>query len=130
MRVVPVKTISTGMGLRDEHMRKYVFTTADGQVPDLRFTADAVACRGPAAQRTCELAGQLTVRGTVKPFTMTLKVSHDGSAYRGVGDAVVKLSVYGIPAPSQLGVRTDDDVKLHLDFTARPTPGAATGGGQ
>jgi len=40
---VPVKSIGTGMGLRDSHMRKYVFTTADGQVPDLKFSADKAA---------------------------------------------------------------------------------------
>ena len=35
-------------------------------------------------------------------------------------DGVVTLSTYGIGQPSQLGVRMRDDVKLHLDFTARP----------
>ena len=36
---LPVKSISTGMGLRDEHMRKYIFTQADGSMPDLQFKA-------------------------------------------------------------------------------------------
>src|SRR5690349_10713871 len=31
--IVPVKTLQTGMGVRDEHMRKYIFTTPDGQTP-------------------------------------------------------------------------------------------------
>jgi hypothetical protein len=37
------------------------------------------------------------------------------------------LSAYGIEKPSQLGVHTEDDVKLRLDFTARPAPVATTG---
>ena len=41
---LPVKTITTGMGLRDEHMRKYVFTAGDGQTPDLKFTGDRADC--------------------------------------------------------------------------------------
>ena len=34
----------------------------------------------------------------------------------GVGDGVVKLSTYGSTPPSQLGVTTMGDVKLHVDF--------------
>jgi hypothetical protein len=34
---VPVKSLSTGMGVRDEHMRKYIFTTGQGQVPGSAF---------------------------------------------------------------------------------------------
>ena len=34
---------------------------------------------------------------------------------------MVKLSAYGIERPSQLGVTTTDDVKLHLEFTAKAT---------
>src|SRR5262245_45427476 len=29
---IPVRTLNTGLSLRDEHMRKYVFTTADGEL--------------------------------------------------------------------------------------------------
>ncbi len=42
-----------------------------------------------------------------------------GDAYRAAGDGIVKLSSYGISRPSQLGVTTTDEVKLHLEFTAK-----------
>lgn len=126
---VPVKTLVTGMGLRDEHMRKHVFTTTDGQLPDLRFTADAATCAGSDAQSTCQVAGQLSVRGTPRPFSIALKVTKDGGAFRAVGDGTLKLSAYGIEQPSQLGVRTADDVVLHLDFLARPAAASTSTGG-
>jgi polyisoprenoid-binding protein YceI len=119
---LPVKTITTGMGLRDEHMRKYVFTTGDGHTPDLKYTADKAEC-SPAAGRggesICTVAGQLAIRGTERPFSITLKVKKVGDAYRAAGDAIVKLSTYGISRPSQLGVTTTDEVKLHLEFAAK-----------
>jgi hypothetical protein len=34
----------------------------------------------------------------------------------------LKLSSFGIPQPSQLGVKTDDDVKLEIAFTALRKP--------
>ena len=120
--IVPVKSLATGMGLRDEHMRKYIFTTPDGLRPDVRFTADRATCsNGRTGQTTiCELTGDLTIRGAQRPFTISLKVSDEGTTFRVVGEAVVKLSAYGIEQPSQLGVRTADDVELRLEFMAKP----------
>ena len=119
---LPVKTITTGMGLRDEHMRKYVFTTGDGHTPDLKYTAEKAEC-SPAAGRggesACTVSGQLAIRGTERPFGITLRVKKVGDGYRAAGDAIVKLSTYGISRPSQLGVTTTDEVKLHLEFTAK-----------
>jgi polyisoprenoid-binding protein YceI len=125
---VPVKSVGTGMGLRDEHMRKYVFTTADGQTPDVKFTATQAACSKTGSnQSTCDVTGALSIRGIARPFTIALKVNENGDSYRAQGEALVKLSAYGIPQPSQLGVHTDDEIKLKLDFTARPAPVATTG---
>jgi polyisoprenoid-binding protein YceI len=118
--VVPIRTLSTGMGLRDEHMRKLVFTTSDGAAPDMRFVADRVVCAGSAGtKRTCQLAGDLIIRGTAKPFIMTIDLKSEGAAFRATGDGVAKLSDYEIPAPSQLGVTAKDDVKLHVDFVVK-----------
>ena len=37
---IAVTSILTGMAIRDEHMRRYIFTTADGKTPDLKFETD------------------------------------------------------------------------------------------
>jgi polyisoprenoid-binding protein YceI len=118
---LPVKSLGTGMRLRDEHMRKYVFTTDTGEVPDVRFVAAKAECSKVSAnQSTCQVAGNLTIRGTARPFSIALKVKEDGDKFHASGDSVVRLSAYGIEQPSQLGVTTADEVKLRLEFTARP----------
>ena len=127
--VLPIKTLTTGMGLRDEHMRKYIFTTADGNVPDLKFSAQHASCPAPAQSRdlACQVSGTLQIRGVSRPFTMGIKVKEDGSHdLHARGDAVVKLSDFGIGAPSELGVKTLDEVKIHLDFMGKPTALTAT----
>ena len=120
--LMPVKSLGTGMGMRDSHMRKYIFTTSDGKVPDLRFSADKAVCaKAEGRQSRCELAGNLEIRGTARPFTVVLKLSESGESLRAIGDGTVTLSAYGIERPSQLGVTTEDDVKLRFDLTAKPS---------
>lgn len=115
-----VKTISTGMGLRDEHMRKYIFETADGQTPDLTVTDGSADCAAPGAKESiCKVLGQLTIRGTSRPFTMTLTARKTNHSYQVAGSGTVRLSTYGIAPPSQFGVTTSDEVQLRVEFTAK-----------
>ena len=116
---LPVGTLNTGMALRNEHMRKAVFTTPGGLLPDVRFVADRVMCSGSGRAKTCQLSGDLIIRDARRSFAIALKVNDEGNAFRAVGDGVVKLSTYGITPPSQLGVTTMDDVKLHVDFVVK-----------
>lgn len=121
---VAVTTLATGMKVRDEHMRKYIFRTNDGQEPDLRFTAADSVCekQGSAHEFLCPINGELSIRGIAKPFTLTLHAKEEGASaesFRATGDALVRLSTYGIPAPSQFGVKPSDEVKVHIEFTAK-----------
>lgn len=117
--VVPIKTLQTGMGVRDEHMRKYIFTTPDGQTPDMTFEAENVNC--PAgAQVTCSITGNLSIRGVARPFATPVKVREDGDGFKVSGESTLKLSDYGIEQPRQFGVKTDNNVQVHLEFTAKP----------
>lgn len=116
---VPVHTLETGMSLRDGHMRKYIFTTADGRLPDLEFSATNAVCTGSADRADCRLTGQLTIRGNAQPFLIAVVATRQSSGFRVVGRSIVRLSSYGIEPPSQLGVRTEDEVKLYVDVVTR-----------
>ena len=118
---VPVRSLETGLALRDDHMRKYIFTTAEGEIPDVRFSSERVECprSGSARRATCSVTGALAIRGASRPFVMMLTITEENGSIRASGHGVVKLSTYGIDQPSQLGVRTTDEVKLKLELTAR-----------
>jgi polyisoprenoid-binding protein YceI len=119
---LPVDALTTGMGLRDEHMKKYIFTTQDHQTPDIRFTGVNVACPMDAGgDAACKFAGKMSIRGVEKPLTISLKVKASGTSYRATGDGAVKLSDYGIERPSQFGVKCADDVKIHIELQGRET---------
>jgi polyisoprenoid-binding protein YceI len=121
---LPVKSLATGMKVRDEHMRKYIFTTSDGQEPDVRFRAEKTSCpvEYPAREFTCAVGGSLSIRGVARDFRIALNVKDPNGSFamwRAAGDGVVKLSDYGITRPSQFGVTSADEVKLHLEFTGK-----------
>jgi len=130
---VSAATLKTGMSLRDEHMRKRIFTTSGGEVPDLRFESGDVNCPGvaPGREATCAITGTLAIRGASRSFSIPLKVRQEGNgtAFRAIGDGVVKLSDYGIEQPSQLGVKTSNEVSIHLDLSVKEADLVATASG-
>jgi polyisoprenoid-binding protein YceI len=121
---VPVETLKTGISLRDRHMLKYIFKAPNGALPDVRFTADKAECprREANAAYACVASGVLTIRGTSRPFAMTLEIEQDGDQYRVKGGGKVALSTFGIARPSQLGVAVEDEVRIRVEFTATRLP--------
>ena len=126
---LPVRSFATGMSLRDEHMRRYIFTTAQGTTPDLRFDGvDSTCAADHGSDVSCKVSGELSIRGVARPFTITLKLKTENAAYHASGDALVKLSDYGIEQPSQFGVKTANDVQLHLELNGKAADTIADGG--
>jgi len=117
---LPVKTLATGIALRDQHMREHIFTAPDGQVPDVKFEGEGVSCPGIVAghEATCKVLGTLSIRGTPRTFSVVLKIREAAGApvFRAGGDGVVKLSDYGIEQPTQFGVKTENEIRLHFEF--------------
>jgi polyisoprenoid-binding protein YceI len=118
---VPVKSLETGIKLRDKHMREYIFRTADGQVPDVRFSAEQADCTHAAAggEYTCLASGTLAIRARPQPCAIALRITRKGDGFRVSGEGKLALSMYGIERPTQFGVTTDDEVKIHFELDAR-----------
>ena len=120
---LPSTSLETGMGIRDAHLQNYIFTTDDGQTPDLTFTAANMMCPSArAGEVKCDISGNLTIRGVQRPFTLATKIREQGGSvttFRVVGEGSIELSDYGIERPSYLGVTIKDSVKLQLEFNAK-----------
>jgi polyisoprenoid-binding protein YceI len=115
--VVPSRSLSTGMKVRDDHMRKYIFQAASGDLLDLHFTAASASCSAASRVFSCPVTGEFQMRGLTHPFSIELHVKQQSdTAFHVDGDGIIKLSDYGIEPPSQFGVRMLNDVKLHIDF--------------
>ena len=132
---LPVKTLATGIALRDQHMREHIFTTPDGQIPDVKFEAEGASCPGVIAGReaSCKVSGTLSIRGTSRPFSVALKIREAAGStpvFRAGGDGTLKLSEYGIEQPTQFGVKTENEIQLHFDFPETPATALDTRAGR
>ncbi len=118
---VDPKSLSTGMSLRDEHMRNKIFAVGE-RLPELKFTAGKLQCPSPesAKETTCQVQGAFSMRGLSKPFAITLKVKQAGQGmFKVSGEGSLKLTAFGVEPPCQLGVCVVDDVQVKLEFQAR-----------
>ena len=121
----PVAVLTTGMDLRDQHMRERVFTAPDGTTPDVRFASQGAVCSAAAQEVTCQVAGDLSFRGSTRPLKVTLKVREENGAFQVTGDSLVKLDEYGVDASAWGGaVRVENEVQFHFEFTGSKAAGA------
>jgi polyisoprenoid-binding protein YceI len=115
---VDLRTLDTGIGLRNEHLREnYLevdkgpgFETATLSEIDLNgFNADAPEGKG-------SFAGLLTLHGVRKTVTGTVDVRQAGAGLRVKAAFPVDLSEYSIRKPRYLGIGVKDAVQVEVAF--------------
>ncbi len=63
---IPVNSISTGMKVRDKHLRQRIFQTEEGEFPDIEFFSSGVNCTGQLDYMECDVKGFLKIGGCLK----------------------------------------------------------------
>ncbi|MCX6609991.1 MAG: YceI family protein [Acidobacteria bacterium] len=113
------KSLSTGMAIRDHHMREKIFANGS-ELPALSFKSPRTLCQEPAKgqEASCQVSGTFSMRGIEKPFSLSVRLKSEGSRYRVSGEGALKISDYGIEPPCQLGVCVTDLVKLRIEMQA------------
>ena len=115
---VDLRTLDTGIGLRNEHLREnYLevgkgpgFDTATLSEIDLNgFNPDAPEGKG-------SFTGLLTLHGVTKTVTGTVDVRQAGAGLRVKASFPVDLSDYSIRKPRYLGVGVKDTVQVEVAF--------------
>ena len=115
---VDLRTLDTGIGLRNEHLREnYLevtkgpgFDTATLSEIDLKgFNPDAPAGKG-------SFTGALTLHGVTKPVTGAVDVRQSGAGLRVKAAFPVNLADYSIRKPRYLGVGVKDTVTVEGAF--------------
>jgi polyisoprenoid-binding protein YceI len=123
-----LRTLETGIGLRDQHMRDTYLEVGRGEgfdtavLSDLRLgDVDLQSFRG----RT-EFTGTLLLHGVRKPVTGKVEVRRGGDAVDLQATFPVTLSEFGIARPAYLGVGVADVVQVKVALSAQPAAVSAS----
>lgn len=117
--VVALKDLSTGIALRDTHMRdkylevqKFPETTLVVPLASLNIPADGKEGEGDAK-------GNVTLHGVTKEQAFHYKGACKAGVCDVVGTMPLNMHDYGINVPSYLGVTVKPDITLTVTFQAK-----------
>jgi len=122
---VDLRSLDTGIGLRNEHLRGNYLEVGKGSgyeqavLSDIRLDGDA------AVQGRTGFSGKLQLHGTTRDVKGQAEVHRDGSSVRVDASFPVSVSDYGIPKPQYLGVGVRNEVQVKVSLVATPAAAGA-----
>ena len=116
---VDLRTLDTGISLRNEHLReKYLeVDKAPGYDKAILSDIDLKGLKPDAPDGKGAFTGSLTLHGVKKTVTGPVEVRKAGASLRVKASFPVNLSDYNISEPSYLGVGVKNTVQVEVTFT-------------
>jgi polyisoprenoid-binding protein YceI len=124
--VVDLKTLETGIGLRNTHLRDSYLEVGKGEgfqkavLSNLKLgDVDPATFQGRAA-----FTGDLALHGTKVAVKGEAEIRREGSSLRVNATFPVRISEYGIAKPQYLGVGVRDEVQVKVTLVLNAASGA------
>ncbi len=113
---VPLGNLTTGIGLRDKHMKEKYLEVP--KFPNAVLTVARSALKIPAAggQVESDVPGTLQLHGQTKPVTVHYQSKGEGAGLPTRGKFRVNMNDFGIQVPTYLGVTVKPDVDVNATF--------------
>ena len=115
---VPLRNLTTGIALRDDHMRnKYLQI---GSYPNAELSVDRASIHFPTGDGTAsgDANGTMAIHGKTKNVSFHYNVARTGGSLHVGGTTKLDIRDYGIDIPSYLGVTVKPDIDVEVQFTA------------
>ena len=115
---VPLKNLSTGIAMRDDHMRnKYLQV---GTYPNAELTVDRSTLHLPNGDGTGsgDATGSMALHGKSKDVSFHYNLARANGTLHVGGTVKLDLRDYSIDVPSYLGVTVKPDIDVEVQFTA------------
>ena len=126
---VDLRTLDTGIGLRNEHLRNEYLEVGHGEgferavLSEIRLgDVDPETFSGRTA-----FTASFLLHGARRTVTGHAEIHRDGSSVRVEATFPVTLPDYGIAKPRYLGVGVKDEVEVKVSLVAVPAAGPAGG---
>lgn len=113
---VPLANLSTGIGLRDRHMKEKYLEVP--KYPSATLSVARSALKLPAAGDKVEMDVPSTVNlhGQARPVTVHYEAKRDGASVVSRGTFRINMNDFGITVPVYLGVTVKPDVDVSANF--------------
>ena len=117
---VDLRSLDTGIGLRNDHLREKYLEVDRGAGYDQAVLSDVVlqGLNPGAPAGKGSFTGLLTLHGVKKAVNGPVEVRQAGTAWRVRASFPVNLPDYNIDKPRYLGVGVRDTVQVSVAFTA------------
>lgn len=115
---VPLKNLSTGISLRDKHMKEKYLQV--GQFPNAELTVGRSSLKIPAdgTESTGDTSGTMKLHGKTKNVSFHYSAKRSGAQMQVNGTVRVNMNDFGIEVPSYLGVTVKPDIDIAVKFNA------------
>ena len=115
---VPLGRLTTGLALRDRHLReKYLHV---GQYPNAELSVDRALLKPPVSGAvSAEAKGTLKIHGKTKALSVRYSAKKNGAAIQVMGSLRLDIRDFGIEVPSFLGVTVKPEVDIAVTFSAK-----------
>jgi polyisoprenoid-binding protein YceI len=118
---VPRANLTTGISLRDSHMKNKYLEVEKYPSAVLTVARAALTLPAPGAQGSGDAAGTVQIHGQTRPCTVHYDVAADKAGYAVKGKLRVNMNDFGITVPSYLGVTVKPDVDIAASFRVEGT---------
>ncbi len=118
---VDLRTLDTGIGLRNRHMREdYLHTDT---YPYAKFSGRITQFEKTGGAQKVTVRGSMDIHGVKKPMRVTGTLHDSGSSLRIKTEFEVKLTDHDIEVPQFMFLKIDESMQLLLDFHLKKVKG-------
>jgi polyisoprenoid-binding protein YceI len=115
---VPLANLTTGIGLRDRHMKEKYLEIAKYPSATLSLARGALKLPSGADKVEADAPSTVNIHGQARPVTVHYEVKRDGSSLITRGRFHINMNDFGIAVPSYLGVTVKPEVDVSANFRA------------
>jgi polyisoprenoid-binding protein YceI len=113
---VPLANLTTGISLRDHHMRDKYLEVPKFPAATLTIPRVALKFPNPGEKLEADVQGMITLHGQSRSVSVHYDAKDDGSALATHGAFHVNMNDFGITVPVYLGVTVKPDVDITASF--------------
>ncbi len=118
---VDLRTLDTGIGLRNRHMREEYLHT--DKYPYAKFSGRIESVRDAGSNKIATVKGSMDIHGVKKPMDVKATLAPEGSGLRSKVSFEVKLTDHKIEVPKFMFLKIDEVMQLELDIQLKKVKG-------